>query len=342
MSHKLMVKLTNTFPSENILRQTPGEAGIWGDCKFIVNEQIPQCDYWVIFEGLLKSETTTCPPENVIFITGEPPDLRSYPKKFLDQFSTVITCHNMIKHPHVVLRPQSHPWHVGWNKASDNASDCLTYDKFKAMQPVSKSKLISVVTSAQSLLPGHKRRLLFLDKLRNHFGSQIDIFGRGIRPIDDKWDAIAPYKYHIALENAAVDNWLTEKITDAYLGFTFPLYYGAPNVFEYFPEKSLQLLDINNWQDSIRLLENIINNNTYETALSSIIEAREAVLDKYNLFAMLSDLITKDRIGKPKQQITLLPEANFPELYVTMKRKLSRIPGHLKYLIQKNTNRVKF
>lgn len=52
--------------SKLLLRQTPGCNGIWGNCRFYVNEDIDQCDWWVVCHGsgLKKIETTICDPSH--------------------------------------------------------------------------------------------------------------------------------------------------------------------------------------------------------------------------------------------------------------------------------------
>ena len=59
---------------------------------------------------------------------------------------------------------------------------------------------------------GHKKRLLFVNELQKTFKDQIDFFGFGFNPIDNKKDAIDPYHYSIALENSNMNNWFTEKL----------------------------------------------------------------------------------------------------------------------------------
>ena len=66
----IKVKLTNEYPDWPLLRQTPSSSGILGDYHFFVNQDIPECDYWVVIDSLLKTEETICPPENKILLTG--------------------------------------------------------------------------------------------------------------------------------------------------------------------------------------------------------------------------------------------------------------------------------
>ena len=52
--------------------------------------------------------------------------------------------------------------------------------------------------------------------------------------IKNKFEVISKSKYHIVLENDSKHNLVSEKLYDAYLGLSYPIYYGAPNINEYF------------------------------------------------------------------------------------------------------------
>jgi len=68
-------------------------------------------------------------------------------------------------------------------------------------------------------------------------------FGRGFQPIDDKMEAILPYRFHLVLENSVLPNYWTEKLADAYLGWAYPVYLGCPNVNEYMPGPALAFIN---------------------------------------------------------------------------------------------------
>ena len=108
-----------------------------------------------------------------------------------------------------------------------------------------------------------------LKSKKSYFGSDIDWFGSGVNPIEDKWEGIKEYKYHIVIENGQKNNLISEKLFDSYLGLSYPIYYGAPNVGEYFPTKSFKSIDINNFQESIRVIENLLDSNTYEKSIEA-------------------------------------------------------------------------
>lgn len=105
------IKVTTNFKSLPLIRQSPKESGIWGDCQFYINEDTVDCDWWVVFEGITEKTTARCSPDNTILVTGEPPGVKRYRKDFLNQFRYILTCQRGIKRG--IYRQQSLPWWVG-------------------------------------------------------------------------------------------------------------------------------------------------------------------------------------------------------------------------------------
>jgi Glycosyltransferase family 10 (fucosyltransferase) C-term len=52
------------------------------------------------------------------------------------------------------------------------------------------------------------------------------------------------YRYAICIENSRDKNYFSEKIADAWLSWTKPVYYGCPNLAELVPKKSFIGIDI--------------------------------------------------------------------------------------------------
>ena len=52
-----------------------------------------------------------------------------------------------------------------------------------------------------------------------------------------------PYQYSIVMENGRYPNWITEKLIDCLLSRTIPIYWGAPNVGEYFDRDGILTFD---------------------------------------------------------------------------------------------------
>jgi Glycosyltransferase family 10 (fucosyltransferase) C-term len=309
----IKIKLTTESPDWPLIRQTPGSEGIWGNCQFYVNQDVEKCDYWVVCNGLVSTESTICPIENTMIITWEPPAIKTYHKKFISQFGAVITCHQKIKHPNVIYTQQGLPWMAGGRYLGDRFDEIFSkdYDELKSIREYDKSKLISVTISSKSHTVGHAKRLKFVERLKAHFGNDLDVFGVGIKEVPDKWDAIAEYKYHIVVENSSILNYWTEKLSDAFLGGAYPFYFGCPNLSTYFPEDSFVFIDINNWNKSVELIEKAIKNQKYERSVEKIMKAKNLVLEDYNIFALISSFCTSNMSFSDPNNVSLKSEHYF-------------------------------
>lgn len=312
----LKIQITQPYGKSPMLRQTPQEKGVWGECQFFINETIEDCDFWFIIDDLPKSESkfSKYPPA---FIALEFPSIRpNINESFLCQFSEIISFGRNLNHSCVTETIALFSWHIGIQYVPDGwEKGYKIYDDF--INPIyqeTKTKLISVISSDKAFTEGHRKRLEFVDILKNHFGESIDVYGRGIRAFPDKWDVIAPYRYNIALENSVCNNGASEKLYDVFLGESFPIYYGCPNILEYFDNRAISIIDIDKPEESISTIENLIASKTYEKSIDYVREAKNLVLNRYNIFAVLSDYCEKRHIKESKRQMKkydLHPESLF-------------------------------
>jgi len=321
-------KLSTSFPEWPLARQTPGSTGVWGSCQFLINQDVAECDYWVVYEGLMKPESAWCPPENTVLVTGEPPAMKNYEGSFLRQFAKVITCHRNMRHPHVIHTQQGLPWMVGarYMRRERRWSDIFTkdYDELKGLTKVDKDRLMSVICSTRGSTEGHRKRLDLVRRLSSNLKYPIDVFIPEEMELEDKWDAIARYRYHICLENSSVQDYWTEKLSDAFLGLSYPIYYGCPNLGDYFPTQSFSRIDIADFESSVRIVERVVEDNCYERSLEWLNIAKALVLEKYNLFAMLAGLCTDPSSYGVREYVTLKPESARPRAGAQILGALSR------------------
>jgi hypothetical protein len=339
----IKIKISTSHPEWPWLRQLPDERDESDGCQFIIDKGVDECDYWIVYEGLIAEEKTVCPHENVILFTAESPSNKIYDDKFINQFAKVITCQRNIKHPNVTYSQQSLPWHVGREqKGHKNISFSKNYDELKVIKDsFKKTKLISIISSNYKLTSGHRKRLSFANSLKDYFGDKVDFFGRGINEINDKWDAIAPYKYHVVIENSFYDDYWTEKLADSFLGGALPIYYGCPNLEKYFSKNSFIRIDINKPKEAIEIIETCFEENYYEKHHSEIDIARNLILDEYNLFSVIKDLVQLDNnMGavKNKKQIILFPEKNEKRIIIRVFNKIKR----MFYEKFKGSNKIKY
>lgn len=302
------VSISDNFP---LIRQLPKDDSLFSGIKFVINEDIEECDYWIVFDNLLKPETVLCCQENIFFFAGEPSTVRTYNREYIRQFAKVITNQKHLSHSQKINSHTCLPWLVGIKYDKDkrkfSTSNYLTHIDFKRNSFENKTKLISVITSNKILSKGHKQRLEFVFKLKEILGDQLEVFGSGFNDIPDKISALQDFKYTLVIENSQHKDYWTEKLADAFLCNCYPIYYGCSNIYDYFDKRSLTNIDITKPQLAIRTIQKVIQNNTYERNLNKINESKNKILTDYNFFYFIKGLM-KNSIGKDKKNITLLPE----------------------------------
>ena len=307
------VKLTPYRPglAKIMHRQTRNDSltSLDGRYKFYIDEDIEDPDFWVVQgKGLRQEKSCKVAPENTIMLTTEPRSILVYPKKYLNQFGMVCTCQEKAKHPNIHFGPAILPWFVGYKEIEDSVYKYTKdYNAFKNEKAEKKEKLISVITSNKAFTNGHIKRIKFVERLKEYYGDKLDVFGRGFQDFDDKWDVLAPYKYHIVIENSSQDYYWTEKLSDCFLCDTYPFYYGCTNVEDYFPKESLTQIDINDFEKTIAIIDKAIANDTYEKAQDALAESKNLVLDKYNMFEYIASLCDTLNPKAEKKMVTLKP-----------------------------------
>lgn len=94
-----------------------------------------------------------------------------------------------------------------------------------------KSKLVSMMFSGQSWLPGHRLR----HDVFHRFHGVIDCMGSGITGQKlRKIYACKDYKFQVVIENVQEDYYFTEKIIDVLLSGGIPIYWGCPSIGNFF------------------------------------------------------------------------------------------------------------
>lgn len=163
---------------------------------------------------------------------------------------------------------------------------------------IQKDKLVSIICSDFTYARDHKQRIEFTKQVKQHFGDRIDFYGRGFNTFDDKYKTIAPYKYHIAMENGREKDYWTEKFADSVLSEAYTFYYGCPNLHDYFPRDIYTEIDIYDFKKSIKIIEEGMKDNLYEKSLEEIRKARNLILDKYNVINIWYECCMDPMISK--------------------------------------------
>jgi len=142
-----------------------------------------------------------------------------------------------------------------------------------------KSRICSMIASSKNMTTGHKKRLEIASRLKNSadvFGGAAGTtrIGTGIGPNGDWWrskeEALAPYMFSIVFENAKIDKYYTEKITDCFALGVIPIYWGTDKI-----EEDFNINGIIKWSDNFNL--SLLNKDLYDSKIEYIRENLEIV-----------------------------------------------------------------
>jgi hypothetical protein len=109
--------------------------------------------------------------------------------------------------------------------------------------------------------------------------NNLDVYGNGYNNLIDEYDkkfgkiiAIAPYRYSFAIINTDEDDYFTDIIIDCFAVGTVPIFWGTPNIKNYFNMDGVIVM--NNLDDVESIVKNC-NKIDYEKRLPAIKENME-------------------------------------------------------------------
>ena len=124
----------------------------------------------------------------------------------------------------------------------------------------SKSKNTSMIYSDKQNLEGHRLRHTVAAKVPG-----IDLYGRGTaRPLAQKEDALLDYRFSIVIENSRAKDYFTEKLVDCLVIGTVPIYWGCPNISDYFDTRGMYIVN------SLQEIESLVGSLTENDYINKI------------------------------------------------------------------------
>lgn len=293
------------YPSD-IFRQIPGYSTEWDGVMF-TEEPVEECDVLIVLQNPNERIQVTCKTGGRWLISQEPP-VKSYRfcKKAYRHFDRVYTYYNHKRHPFVETLQPMLPWHV------DKSYDELVQIEQTDLEE--KKDQLTWITSNKNLFQGHKKRMEFKNFL---LGSDLNfkLLGKGFTPIQDKFDGLFPVKYALAIENYQQKDYWTEKLADCFLSWCLPFYWGAENIADYFPADSFIKIDITDFGSALATIEKAMRNSEWEKRLRAIEEARNLVLNHYQFFPYVSEMIKKEKFSGCEKKEIIIPANNQPKYY---------------------------
>ena len=279
--------------------------GSMGSHRLVIDKNLKRADAWVVIDGF-DPDDSVCevPSEMVFFVTAEQIHADDHylgPKMgdFLAQFSSVHSPY-AVDHPASYTSPPFLPWMVNSNHGSVYTAHERDFDYLSAYEPRENKSGVSVICSTKTITPGHRTRLWFVKKLKQHFGDNLTWFGNGVLPLAEKWDGLDPFIATIAIENRISPDIFTEKLFDPLLTHTIPLYAGAPNIQDYFPLHKDWLIDPRNLPDAIGKVSRLLDVGPSNHELVSLQKSRELVLGQHHYLRRIVEIAEQAQHGLPK------------------------------------------
>lgn len=264
-----------------------------GNCLFIPDANCTDYDWLVVYDDfprpnvgtiIRETEKLCCPREHTILVTAEPPTIKIYPKCYTRQFGHVITTHakRYLPHPNHHIGPGSLLWMAGYSL--EEAESEPEYEKTKQLSAVCSAK--------QQRHTAHFRRYRLMRYLADHL-PELDWYGWGVKPLGQKYEALSPYRYHVAAENYIEDYHWTDKISDPILGLCLTFYAGDPKLEEVLPAESFIRIPLDDPEEALRIIREAMANNEFEKRLPAIREARHRIVTRYNFYRQVVEVINK-------------------------------------------------
>ena len=273
------------------LRQTFRSAGVYRNVQFSVDN--PDAEWQIVGTWELAAfaeRLASFPPhQKFIYQQQEPPEMLWPTARQLQGCRAIMTPRVIdVDGPPQFIGPPCLAWLYGLNMEMRQGvghwyseEGALALETLAELDIPQKSRLCSMIVSRKSFLPGHQARLDFLHTLQQHFKGRIDFYGFGFNPVSNKRDAIDPYLFSVAIENSEHPHYWTEKIADVFLGYTMPIYHGAPNIDTYFSRASMQVINIHDVDASVASIEQVLD-HPERFDIQRVAQERLKVLTDYN------------------------------------------------------------
>jgi hypothetical protein len=290
---------------EKLIKNTPSCKGIW---KNIIGvNSINECDYIIVLDSL-DNNLISMGERNFVNLIGnidkiiyfQRENTKILNKTYKDWFQVNLL--PKLKHNYSYEDDYFYtftPAHF-LNK---------TYDELKTMEYPNKIHNLSCIVSNKSLDSTYEDRKNFIKKYSKKYPNSIDIYGKGWdnelgnnykgelgsyhQSSDNntsKLNGLLPYYYSICLENYPNEKITSEKITDCILCWCLPIYSGTNVTNKYYPNDSFKLINIKN-ENIYEYVNNISKIDITKKNIDALREARNLILDKYNIWEQIYNII---------------------------------------------------
>ena len=153
-----------------------------------------------------------------------------------------------------------------------------------------KQFAVSYLTSSKVMCKGHHFRHEIFNNLPAQIGDLPVTKYMSPPEIPCKRPLLYPFQYSIVMENGRRTNWITEKLIDCLVSRTIPIYWGAPNVGEYFDSNAI--LTFETFSDLSVILRSLTP-DFYQKRLASIDHNLQEAMKYTDVHTRINDIIRR-------------------------------------------------
>ena len=159
---------------------------------------------------------------------------------------------------------------------------------------VCKTKRMSLIASGKKKLPGHRLRHQLAAWIQQA-GIDVDLLGRAYQPFEKKEAGLAPYQFSVIIENCREPAYFSEKLLDCFLCWSIPIYWGAPNVGQYFDLRGMIVCQN---AKEVQAAITTLSSSDYERLRFYAEENRRQALTYINQERSIAEMIEAELNGK--------------------------------------------
>tara|TARA_R100000664_G_scaffold4408_1_gene8987 strand:+ start:4263 stop:5171 length:909 start_codon:yes stop_codon:yes gene_type:complete len=282
---------------EHCRSQNPDGGYVWEDIVAVSN--LNDAEYCFVLDGLPSGfNPNWLNLDKTFFLQREPTHVRRYTPPAYAK--------------HIYTYDNHYTYALWWVKKTFSELKNMKYpEKIRTTQGHNS---VSCILTNKRFTLGQSLRLNFAKMAAAQHSDRIDFYGKTLKAEDFgpsykgglpltgppkrcKYEGLQPYHYSLSLENGRLKNFCT-RVWEPFLCWTMPIYWGCPNIEELYPTESYHTINIENPTEALREFSDIIDRPITKINIDAIDHARNLVLEKYNIWPFIKDIIDKNQEGE--------------------------------------------